>query len=306
MAMANSVELLASYYTLAGDVYPFAPGGTVSPFPFRDRVEAAAKAGWRGLGLLLPDAQATQSAIGTSEMTRILKANGITYVELELLIDWYLDGDRRVASDVRRREILALAEALGARAVKVAPGRGKDPTSPLPEELVPDVPRMIAGFVDLCRDAAAHGTAIVMEISPFSNISTIKLGRAIVEGADQPNGGLLLDIWHVARGGNAYGEIAAIPARFIGAVELDDADATRSECTAWEDTIFHRKLPGEGQLNVPDFIRAVQAAGYTGPWGVEILSDTFRKLPLEEMARRAFDATMAQFAAHNPARGATE
>jgi hypothetical protein len=39
----------------------------------------------------------------------------------------------------------------------------------------------------------------------------------------------------------------------------------------------------------------VQTAGYRGPWGVEILSESFRKLPLTEMAQKSFEATMEQF-----------
>lgn len=289
--------MLAAYFTLAGDVYPFSPHGTVSPFSFRERVEVAAKVGWKGIGLLLADARATAAKIGLPEMKNILKANGIKHVELELLIDWHLDGERRAQSDKFRHDILNMAEGLEARAVKVSGGRGADPTNPQAHELVPDVPRMIDGFVGLCRDAAAHGTAIVIELTPFSNLPTIALGRAVVEGADQPNGSLLFDIWHIVRGRNSFEDVAKTPVRFIGAVELDDADAVLSGRTIWEDTIHHRKLPGDGGLNVRDFIKAIQATGYSGPWGVEILSKEHRKLPLETMARKAYKSTMAQFSA---------
>jgi hypothetical protein len=46
--VANDVELLISYFALSGDVYPLGPT-EVSPFPFKDRVEAAARAGFKGL-----------------------------------------------------------------------------------------------------------------------------------------------------------------------------------------------------------------------------------------------------------------
>lgn len=49
---ANPPELLAAYWTLAGDRRPFDPQGVISPFPFAERVEAAAAAGWKGIGLL--------------------------------------------------------------------------------------------------------------------------------------------------------------------------------------------------------------------------------------------------------------
>ena len=35
----DNIELIAAYFTVAGDVYPFGPS-QISPFPFRDRVEA--------------------------------------------------------------------------------------------------------------------------------------------------------------------------------------------------------------------------------------------------------------------------
>jgi sugar phosphate isomerase/epimerase len=89
-------------------------------------------------------------------------------------------------------------------------------------------------------------------------------------------------------------KIGEIPQRFIGSIELDDADENVIG-SLWDDTIHRRRLPGDGALQPQAFIRAVQSAGYRGPWGVEILSDTFRKLPLTSMAERSFKATMAQF-----------
>lgn len=38
---------------------------------------------------------------------------------------------------------------------------------------------------------------LVLEIMPFSNVRTLEAGRAIVEGANQPNG-LIFGIWRAA------------------------------------------------------------------------------------------------------------
>ena len=104
----------------------------------------------------------------------------------------------------------------------------------------------------------------------------------------------MLDIWHMGRGGIDYDEVATIPHRFISSIELDDADE-KVVGSLWEDATHHRRLPGEGVLHPRTFIRSVQTAGYQGPWGVEILSESFRKLPLTEMAQKSFEATMEQF-----------
>lgn len=292
--MPTTPDLIASYFTLAGDIFPFGPT-EISPFSFESRVEAAAKAGWRGVGLVLDDIKATAARIGLREMRRILDANGMRWIELEFLADWFRDDDRRPASDRFRREILDMAEALGARDVKIAPGLGRDIAHPTPAELVPDIDRMTAAFATICREAAERGTSIVMEIMPFGDVSTIANARRIVEAADQPNGGLLLDIWHLARGGQDVAEIRDIPARFIGAAELDDAPARQVGATLWDDTIHHRLLPGEGDLDQQAFIEAIRSTGFDKAWSVEILSATFRKRPLRELAETAFRASVAQF-----------
>ena len=50
--MPRKIELLAGYWTIAGDCYAMGPS-EVSPFPLRERVEAASAAGYTGLGLFI-------------------------------------------------------------------------------------------------------------------------------------------------------------------------------------------------------------------------------------------------------------
>jgi sugar phosphate isomerase/epimerase len=109
--MIDNIELLAAYFTISGDIYPLGPT-EISPFPFRDRVEAAARAGYRGIGLHHADTMHTADKIGLPEMRRILDGNGIKYVELEFLLDWFDEGERRQESDKMRREIFSVAAAL--------------------------------------------------------------------------------------------------------------------------------------------------------------------------------------------------
>jgi sugar phosphate isomerase/epimerase len=118
---ADNIELIAAYFTLAGDVYPFGPT-QISPFPFRERVEAAARAGWKGIGLIPDDVDATVEKIGYPEMKRIFAANGIKYVELEFLVDWHRDGEPRRKSDELRARLLKRS----ARAIsRSAPASGR-------------------------------------------------------------------------------------------------------------------------------------------------------------------------------------
>jgi sugar phosphate isomerase/epimerase len=63
----------------------------------------------------------------------------------------------------------------------------------------------------------------------------------------------------------------------------------------WEDTLFHRLYPGEGTFDCRAFIDAVDQAGFRSVYGVEIINERYRKLPLREQAERSFKGALAQF-----------
>ena len=71
-----------------------------------------------------------------------------------------------------------------------------------------------------------------------------------------------------------------------------------------DETVNHRKLPGEGEFDIPGYVEASREVGYEGPWGVEVLSDELRSLPIEEEFQRAYETTAAQFAPASHERGA--
>ncbi len=58
--------------------------------------------------------------------------------------------------------------------------------------------------------------------------------------------------------------------------------------------INHRKLPGEGEFPIRDYVQALRTAGYSGPWGVEVLSEELRNLPIEEIFDRSYAAAASQ------------
>ena len=64
-----------------------------------------------------------------------------------------------------------------------------------------------------------------------------------------------------------------------------------------DEVVNHRRLPGEGEFNVAAYVDACREAGYPGPWGVEVLSEELRNLPIEEEFKRAYETTAAQFRA---------
>ncbi|MGO9125935.1 MAG: sugar phosphate isomerase/epimerase family protein [Terriglobales bacterium] len=280
--MNNKVELLASYWTISCGV-PHTDR-EYSPFDFKDRVESAAKAGFKGFGIWHSDLDHVLEKRSLKEMKQILDDNGIQHVELEFLTDWFLDGERRKKSDAQKTRLLKAAEVLQARHVKVG-DFFKEKTS---------MPRLIEAFRSLCAEAAEHGTRIGFELMPFAMVDTLKESLEMVEGAGAKNGGICFDLWHIVKLGIPYEEVARVPQKYLVSIEINDG-TFQCPWSLHEDTINHRRLCGEGEFDVKGFVAVMRKAGYTGPWGIEVLSEELRKRPLVELTTRSFNTTMAQF-----------
>jgi sugar phosphate isomerase/epimerase len=164
------------------------------------------------------------------------------------------------------------------------------------EEGEPDLPAMRSALATICERAAPLGIDIVIEFLPFASINTIDRGLAILEGLGVTNGGLLVDTWHVQRGGMSAEDIRRIPHERLLAVELDDA-GPEVLGTLFNDSTHYRRLCGEGAIDIASQVQAILDVGYRGYWGVELISAFHRHLPLEIAAQRAFDTTMQQFRA---------
>lgn len=285
----EDIELCATYWTVSGPVYPGAPS-EVSPFPLKDRAEVSGRVGWRGMGFVLDDMEASIAQYGLPTVKRIFSDNGIRHVELEFLVDWHLDGEKRRASEAMYDRLLELGAELGIGKIKVGGG--------VFEEGEPDLPAMRAAFATLCERAAPLGIDIVIEFLPFASINTIDRGLAVLEGLGVTNGGLLVDTWHVQRGGMTAADIRKMPLQFLRAVELDDA-GPEVMGTLFNDSTHYRRPCGEGVIDIPGQLQAILDVGYRGYFGVEIIGAHHRHLPLEIAAQRAFDTTMQQFRAVN-------
>lgn len=278
--------LLASSWTSAGNARPEVNGGR-SPLALKDRVIALSQAGWRGMGLLHADVKAyLECNTSLTTLGLLLNDHGIERLELEFITDWWAEGERGQAADQIKNQLFEAAAVLDVPYVKVLPNFsgndvGKD--------------EFYSSFAALAAEAQSFGTRIAIENLPFaSNMQTLDETLDLVRTINHPAAGLTLDIWHLRRTGASEDLISTIAPDKIFVVELDDA-AESTEGTLYEDTMDRRLLPGEGALDVPAFINSVRKAGYTGYWGVEIISEVHRQRPLRDAVTSAFQHTVRCF-----------
>jgi sugar phosphate isomerase/epimerase len=287
--MGASDDLVGLYWTTSGPVEVHF-GREWSLFDLRDRCEQAARVGFSGIGLWHADLEHVLETRTLAEVRQLLDDNGLRYNELEFLGDWFLDADdeRRRASDERRALLFGAASELPAHHIKVGNIMGTEC----------ELPRIVEGFAELCADAARYTDAkIVYEFMPYDvQVNDIETALEVVEGADAPNGGLAFDTWHLGKLTLEPDQLRRIPSRFVSWVELSDGPYEYAE-DRLDEVINRRKLPGEGEFPIADYVAILRELGYDGPWGVEVLSEELRNLPIEQIFDRAYETTSAQLAA---------
>ncbi len=285
---APDAELVALYWTVSGPVEVHV-GREWSLFDWADRCAQAREVGFSGIGIWHADLQHVLETRSLAEMKKVFDDNGLQHLELEFLMDWFLDpGDeRRAASDATRELLLAAAGALGAHHIKI----GNIPGTPC------GIPRLAERFGELCAEAAERTDAkIVYEFMPFDvNVRSVDSALAVVAGAGAANGGIAIDTWHMSKLGIAPGELRRIPSEYLSWVELSDGRREDMDDLV-DETVNHRRLPGEGEFDLRSYIEVCRECGYDGPWGVEVLSEELRNQPLGVIFRRAYETTAAQFA----------
>ena len=276
-------RLLATCWSSAGDA---ASDRTDlrSPLPLRERIEAASAAGFRGFGLLSADLPAAEQEYGLKGIRAMLDDNGIVDLELEGIPYWWDDGPRREESDRIRHSLLAAAETLGARHIKVTPDGDDAPWDP---------EHWAAKFAELAAQADGVGIRLGLEFFPWSNIKTLHDGLRLVEDAGHDAAGVVIDVWHIERAHTPVADLASVPLHRIIGVELNDADP-EVVGTLFEDTVHRRRYCGQGAFDLKGMITALHTAGWAGPWGVEILSEEHRSLPVREALGRAADTARHQ------------
>lgn len=287
MTDGGQVELVALYWTVSGPVEVHV-GREWSLFDWADRCAEARKVGFSGLGIWHADLEHVLETRSLQDMKRALDDNGLRHLEVECLLDWFLDpGDElRRASDRTRALLFEAAGVLDAHHVKVANIFAREAS----------LAQLTERFGELCADAANHTDAkIVYELMPPDvNVHTIDAVLEVVVGAGAPNGGIAIDTWHMAKLGIAPDELRRIPVEYLAWVELSDGQIANMDDPV-DEVINHRALPGEGEFDIRGYVEACRDHGYDGPWGVEVLSEELRNNPMDVIFRRAYDTTIAQF-----------
>lgn len=147
-----------------------------------------------------------------------------------------------------------------------------------------DDTRAAADLAEMAERAKRRGLRVGYEALAWGrHVNRWRHAWNIVQAADHEALGLIVDSFHTLAVDDDASSIATVPAKKLFFVQLADAPKLAMDSLSW--SRHFRNFPGQGQLPVADFLRAVLDAGYQGPLSLEIFNDEFRAAPARLIAR---------------------
>lgn len=256
--------------------------GTTQATPLLDRLAPARAAGFTAISIFAADLEkARDEGLSLAEIRAAVAEAGLRITDVEVICHW-LPGQAPGAAGFPDWLMRATPEAMCAVAVEL----GASTVGVVEPFGVPfDGAGMARHFAGICDLVAAHGLKVGLEFIPIGGIPDLASAWEVVRRADRPNGGLIVDAWHMTRSFSPMAALADIPGDRIVTVQLNDGPAEREVDMALA-MMTARRLPGEGEFDLAGMMRALEATGTRAPVGIEVFSTALDLLPIAEVARR--------------------
>lgn len=270
----------------------------------REKLEAIAAAGFDGVEIFENDFLASDHS--AAELRRMTADLGLEITLFQPFRDFEgLPEPLRARAFDRAEHKFDLMESLGASLMLVC-------SSTAPAALG-GIDRAAADFRELGERAARRGLRVGYEALAWGrHVNDHRDAWEVVRRADHPHVGIILDSFHSLSRRIPSDTIRSIPGDKIFIVQVADAPAMDMDLLYW--SRHFRNMPGQGDLPVVDFARAIAATGYGGPLSLEIFNDQFRAgaprtialdghrslLYLMDQAREAEPAVLSEVSALPP------
>ena len=233
---------------------------------FTEKLEAIAAAGFDGIEIFEQDFIAHDG--DPREVGALIRSMGLDITLFQPFRDFEgLPDPLRAKAFDRAERKFDLMQELGTDLMLVC--------SSCHPQALGGIDRAAADFHALGERAAARGLRVGFEALAWGrHVNDHRDAWEIVRRADHRNVGLILDSFHTLARRIDPETIRRIPGDKIFFVQLADAPAIEMDLLYW--SRHFRNMPGEGDLDVTGFLRAVLATGYGGPISLEIFNDQFR------------------------------
>lgn len=255
-------------------------GGEV---PVRQQIQIAAEAGYDGVELWLRDIQRFVAAGGSlGDLAREIADLGLTVDSGIAFGQWIVDDDRQRAEGLEqcRRDMDVLRQLGGKRIAAPPSGVTREPGLDL----------RAAGdrFRKLIDVGQELGVEPQLELWGFSaNLSTLAEVLFVAAAAEHARSGILLDIYHMYKGGSDFSNVGLIPGQSMACLHINDYPELpgRAEISD-QDRIY----PGAGIAPLAQILNSLVAGGFRGTLSLELFNREYWQQPPAKVASEGLES----------------
>jgi len=261
---------------------------SIRPASLVDKIAIASEAGYAAVELWSDDLALFEKEGGSLvEVKQRLNDVGLKVPSVIALIDWMQsEGSHKDAAFGEARRRMDQAASLGATHIVA---------SPVPDALNVDLGRAAARYHELLTLGTEAGVIPAMEfLGFFRNVFQLEQAVAIARQAGHPEACIVLDPFHLYRGGSGFGGIKFLTGVKIAICHFNDAPPVPPQ---FEQADSDRVYPGDGILPLAQMLRDLAWVDYEGVLSVELFNASYWREDLRTVAKTARQKTEAIIAA---------
>ena len=245
--------------------------------PIREQIKVASKAGYDSIEIWLRDVgRLVESGGKLKDLASEIADLGLKVDSAIAFANWIVDdGQKRKAGlEQAKRDMEIVAELGGTHIAAPPAGATREPGL--------DLDAAADRYRDLLEVGKAVGVVPQVELWGFSkNLSRLEEVLHVAAGADHPDACVLLDVYHLYKGGCEFNNMDLVPGRKMHCLHMNDypADPPRAEIGDKD-----RVYPGDGVAPLNRILRDLASGGFTGTLSLELFNPNYHKRPAQEVA----------------------
>jgi 2-keto-myo-inositol isomerase len=250
------------------------------------QIDLVAEAGFTGIELWMSDIKTYLDKGGNAEdLGKKLKSHQLTLENIIGFSKWCSDdAEERKTAIAQLREEMLITATLGGKFI-AAPVQGISVLDPNKYDAYAERYTAILELGD------ETGVTPLIELWGMGALHKVADCAKIVIATGHPKAAMLLDFYHVHRGGNDWDTIDILNGKRLPVIHINDYPATPSYDKLKDSD---RVLPGEGVCTFDEIIPKLYEAGFRGGFSVELFNKGYwETMDAKTLLKHSYEKTYA-------------
>lgn len=252
--------------------------------PVDEQIDLVSKAGFDGIELWMRDIVAyVENGGSLASLKEKLHSQNLVLENIIAFSKWCSDDDaeRAAAIELMRSEMTMITQ-LGGRYF-AAPVQGIEKIDPNKYEAY------ARRYAAILKVGDELGVIPLIELWGMGALHKVSDCAKIVIDSKHPKAAMLLDFYHVHRGGNSWNTIGTLNAAQLPVIHMNDYPGSLAAELL---TDADRVLPGEGVCPFDEILPKLYAAGFQGGLSVELFNKSYwENMDAETLLKKSYETT---------------